>query len=180
MINIIEPEDHFFHEDCIDTFLRLLKIYQSFSLEEHEKERAIFIIRSDNKRGVYGGAVLYQQKVSELNTKIGKIVSNFQPKRESVWVARVGLYTEGDESTFNSEVWDLRENFYQDLLKIFREVGERETIDYLILKLCSPEFYQTKRHGYWPYIVEVSANDSSDGLFHGILSLNPRNGGGVQ
>lgn len=180
MINIIEPDDHFFYEDDIDSFLRLLKIYQSFSLVEEEKERAIFIIRSDNKRGVYGGAVLYQQKVCELNTKIGKIVSSFQPKRESIWVARVGLYTEGDEYTFNNEILDLRENFYQDLLKIFREVGEKEKIDHLVLKLCSPESYQTKRHGYWPYIVEISASDSSDSLFHGILSFSPGNSGGIR
>jgi hypothetical protein len=180
MLNIIKPDDHFLYEEDIDSFLRLLKIYQSFSLDTEEKENATFIIGSDDKRGVYGGAVLYRQNVDELYNSIGKIVSNFQPGRQEVLVARIGFYIEHDESMFSIETLDLRESFYKNLLKIFMELGWKNHMDLLVLKLCPPEFYQTKRYGYWPYIIEISKSDSSDGLFHGILSLAPRTEGGIK
>ena len=173
MLNIIKPQDHQYHKASINSFLGLLKAYQSFSFPEQEKEKATFIIGSDNTWGVYGGAVLYQQKVSELYKDIGKIVSNFQPERESVWVARLGLYR-GDESYYTLEELDLRESFYRNLLKHFIEFGEKENLDFLVLSLCSSDSHQTKRHGSWPYILEIRAADSSDNLFHGILSLDPQ------
>ena len=174
MFNIIEPKDHHAYQSRIDSFLGLLKVYQSFSLVPEEKERATFIIGSDNKRGVYGGAVLYQQKIHGLYNNIGKIVSNFQPERESVWVVRLGLYLEDDESSCTFETLELRESFYQNLLKLFIEFGEKEDLDFLILTLCSSDSNKTKHYGNWPYILEIRASDSSDDLFHGILSLDPQ------
>lgn len=179
MLNIIESKDHQAHQSNIDSFLDLLKVYQSFSLAVEEKEQATFLIASDNKFGVYGGAVLYQQKVSELYKDIGKIISNFQPRRLDVWVARFGLYR-GDEPYSSLEELDLREGFYRNLLKYFIEFGEKENLDFLTLSLCSSDFYQTKHHRPWPYILEIRAVDSSDGLFHGILFLNSQEIGSMK
>lgn len=179
MLNIIEPKDHCDYRSRIDSFLGLLKVYQSFSLTEEEKENATFILGSDNKRGVYGGAVLYEQKVRDLYKDMGKIVSSFQPERENVWTARLGLYIE-DEYTFNSETRELRENFYKDLLKHFIDFGEKKNIDFLVLNLCSSDFHRTKHSGYWYYTLEINACNSSDDLSHCILSLDPQKNGGAK
>lgn len=173
MLNIIEPKDHKDYQTSINAFLGLLKVYQSFSLPLHEKEKATFIIASDNELGVYGGAVLYQQKVTELYKDIGKIVSSFQPERQNAWVVRLGLYR-GYEPYFALEELDLREDFYRNLLKHFIEFGEKENLDFLVLTLCSYDSNQTKHHRPWPYILEIRSIDSSDNLFHGILSLDPQ------
>ena len=173
MLNVIESQDHQYHKAHIHSFLGLLKVYQSFSFSEQEKEKATFIIGSDNTWGVYGGAILYQQKINELYKDIGKIVSNFQPERENIWVARLGLYR-GDEPYYSLEELDLRENFYRDLLKHFIEFGEKENLDFLVLSLCSSDANQTKHYRSWPYILEIKAVDSLDNLFHGILSLDPQ------
>lgn len=179
MLNIIEPKDHHIYQARIDSFLGLLKVYQSFSLPLFEKEKATFIIASDNELGVYGGAVLYQQKVAELYKDIGKIVSSFQLERQSAWVARLGLYR-GDEPYFALEELDMREDFYRNLLKHFIEFGEKENLDFLVLTLCSSNSNQTKHHRPWPYLLEIRSVDSSDNLFHGILSLTPQKVEGVK
>lgn len=179
MLNIIEPKDHYAHQSRIEAFLDLLKVYQSFSLVDEEKENATFIVGSDNERGVYGGAVLYQQKVRDLYKDIGKIVSSFQPERQNVWAARLGLFL-GDEPYYTLEELDFREDFYRDLLKFFIEFGKKESLDFLALTLCSSDAYTTKRRFYWPYILVIRTEEASDNLFHGILSLNPQKNGGVK
>lgn len=179
MLNIIEPKDHSAYRSRIESFLDLLKVYQSFSLVEEEKENATFIIGSDNQRGVYGGAVLYQQKVCDLYKDMGKIISSFQPERQSVWAGRIGLYIE-DESTFNRETIELRENFYQDLLKHFIDFGDKQHVDFLTLNLCSSDFHRAKNYGCWSYTLEISSANSSDDLFHCILLLDPRKNGGIK
>lgn len=179
MLNIIEPKDHNSYQSRIDSLLGLLKVYQSFSLPVHEKEKATFIVASDNELGVYGGAVLYQQKVHDLYKDLGKIVSNFQPERQSVWVARLGLYR-GDEPYSTLEELDFREDFYRNLLKTFIDLGKKENLDFLVLTLCSSDAYTTKHRFYWPYILEISTGDASDNLFHGILSLDPEKSRGIK
>jgi hypothetical protein len=180
MFNIIEPKDHQSNQVLINSFLGLLKVYQSFSLPSEVKEEATFIIASDNKRGVYGGAVLYQQQVSELYNNIGKIITKLQPDKQMISAARLGFYAEPDAFSYSFEAIDLRKSFYKNLLKQFVEFGEKKNVDFLALTLCSADVCNTKHYGYWPYIVEIKASDSSDDLFHGIVSLDPQKARGAK
>ena len=72
-----------------DSLLSLLKIYHRFYLSFEAHDRATFLVAEDDKRGVYGGAVLYPQKISSSldissedtrEERLEKLFSAFQPK----------------------------------------------------------------------------------------------------
>ncbi|HUX79572.1 MAG TPA: hypothetical protein VMW10_07530 [Alphaproteobacteria bacterium] len=185
MLKVIEPQYHNKDKPTIDSFLGLLKIYQKFYLSPETQDKATFLIAEDDKRGIYGGAVVYSQNISSSlklaandtdEACLGKMFSAFQPKGQEYWTARILCLGELDTSLPILETASLYENFYKDLYICFTNFGEKEEIEYLPFTLQSTEacFHNTfglLPYKEWPYLIEVKLSDNSDGFFHGILSL---------
>ena len=173
MLRIIEPKDHCFHRSRIEALLDLFQIYHNFELTLEEKISSTFIIAEDERNGVYGGAILYKKKVGALYDKIRNIVSVFHPTGRKVWVGHLCLSLDQSEpfSAFNE--LELCRNFYQNLLKRFIKFGRKKKTKFFILSLHPMASFKEKTYGQWPYLLEVSQKEATDGLFHGVLGLNP-------
>ena len=169
----------------IDSLLNLLKIYQNFCLSPEEKDKAAFIVAKDDERGVYGGAVLYLQKIapsfdlahSDTREEIlGKMFSAFQPEGEEYWRARIGFHVGQDTSSPFLETIKFGQSFYKNLYKAFVEFGEKQKVEYLPFTLRTMDIplensVSIPAYKAWPYLFEVRPKATSEGFVHGILSL---------
>lgn len=174
MMKIIKPKDQKFHQATIGSFLDLLNVYHNRALSEEEQAKTIFMIAEDERRGVYGGAMLSQQKVESLQDKIANIIASIDVNHRDVWVANLCFHPVQNEPFSPIEQAELCHNFYNDLLKKFHEFGNHEKISFLVLSLQPMDFFKSKTYGQWPYLLEISPKDSLDSLFHGILALKPQ------
>lgn len=174
MLNIIEPKNHQAYQTRIDSFLSLLKIYQNFSPSPEELQDGTFIIASDNEYGVYGGALLLEKSVWDLEHGIRQIVLTFQPDTNNLWTGLIGFYREHERSFSTAKILEGYLDFYHDLLEAFNDFGNKKEINFLCLTLNPIEHLKLKNHGFWEYVGKVLPQESSDGLFHGILSLTGR------
>ncbi len=172
MLNIIEPKNHRPYQKRIDSFLNLLKVYQHFSIPMEELENATFIIASDNEYGVYGGALLLKKSVWDLECGIRQMILTALPDMEEGWTGIVGYYKEHEGPFSGKQALEVYLDFYCDLLKVFNDFGSEKQINFLFLTLSKLEYLKTKSHKLWEYVYKVLPEESSDGLFHGILSLN--------
>ena len=171
MLRIIEPPSHGFYQSKIDTLLNIFKIYQNLELSLEEQAKTTFIVAEDPKCGVYGGALLYKKKVRTFEDRIEKIISALYSNKRKVWAVKLCLCIEEDETLLSFEKLDLFQDFYSSLLKKFMNFGRQENASFLVLSLRPTDFFKTKTHSYWPYLLEIQPKDSFDGLFHGILDL---------
>ncbi|OJW46988.1 MAG: hypothetical protein BGO67_09840 [Alphaproteobacteria bacterium 41-28] len=173
MLTMIEPKDHGLYKHTIQSYLNLLKIYQSCDLFLKEKERTTFIIVEDEIRGVYGGAALCKQPVSSLSERVAKVILSFQPERQDIWYGRVCFCVEDDESIFTLSILDFYQKFYLNLYQAFVEFGKKKNLDFLALTLRFKDYRNSKIYGYWPYLLE--AEDTPDNHLHGLLDVNSSN-----
>lgn len=181
MLNIIEPNDHQSYQPLVDSFLDLLTVYQNYSLALKELENATFIIASDKKRGVYGGAVILQQNISVLEKNISQTILTFQPDTKGVWTSIVGFYGEHHEGkVFRLKDFESCMDFYRDLLDAFIVFGKAEKLKYLYISLNVPEYIKMEKYSQWEYAVKTSHHEALDSLFHGILFLDPEKSRGIK
>jgi hypothetical protein len=180
MLKIINPNLHEDHGRRINSLLDLLKIYHNFYLSPEIQEKATFIIAEDETRGVYGGAVLYPQKISsslELAASdtdeetLGKMFSAFQPKGRVYWIARICLCIGGEKGSSVFDRLDLCLSFYKNLYKALTDFGIAEDIEYLSFTLYVSNTIMVLPYEEWPYLLEVKLTEDTDGFLHGILSL---------
>ena len=174
MLNIIEPKDHKTYQKHIDSFLDLLKVYQGFSIPLEELENATFVIASDNEYGVYGGALLLKKSVWDLELGIRQMILTALPDMEEVWTGIIGYYKEQEGPFSGKQALEVYLDFYCNLLDIFNDFGNEKKINFLFLTLSKLEYLETKNHELWEYVYTVLPEESSDGLFHGILTLDGR------
>ena len=167
-----------------DSLLSLLKIYHRFYLSFEAHDRATFLVAEDDKRGVYGGAVLYPQKISSSldissedtrEERLEKLFSAFQPKGQEYWKARLCLCIGHDTTTPLFEQIHLCQNFFGNLYYAFTVFGARKEIDYLAITLRLADTrvdnsLNILAYKNWP-LLEVKPSGEPDGYFHGILSL---------
>ncbi|MBP9692758.1 MAG: hypothetical protein KBD90_05475 [Alphaproteobacteria bacterium] len=174
MLNIIEPKDHKTNQKRIDSFLDLLKVYQSFSIPTEELENATFAIASDNEYGVYGGALLLKKSVWDLELGIRQMILTARPDMDEVWTGIVGYYKEHEGAFSGKQALEVYLDFYCNLLDVFNDFGDEKQINFLFLTLSKFEYLKTTNHELWEYVYTVLPEESSDGLFHGILTLDGR------
>jgi hypothetical protein len=172
MLNIIEPKDHKKYQTQIDSFLNLLKVYQHFSPSPEELEDATFIIASDNEYGVYGGALLLKKSVWDMELGIRQMILTALPDMEDVWTGVIGYYKEHEGPFSGKKALEVYLDFYGNLLDVFNDFGDEKKINFLFLTLSKLEYLKTKNHEFWEYLYTVLPEESRDGLFHGILSLD--------
>ncbi|OJW49654.1 MAG: hypothetical protein BGO67_03875 [Alphaproteobacteria bacterium 41-28] len=186
MYKIIEPQAHELHDEKISSLLGLLKIYQNFYLDPEAQDRATFIIAEDDKRGVYGGTVLYPRKIPSFleflsedidDNPLDKMVSSFQPKVKEYWAARICLCLGYDLSTSLRETVELYQRFYFKLYKAFCYFGEKENINSLSFTLRASDTHVDNNLRIltwqtWPSLLEIKQSyNGFHNYFHGILSL---------
>lgn len=179
MIQIIRPKGQPAHQRQVAAFLDLLKIYHNFHLSSEIKQNATFMIAEDDKRGIYGGAVLYPQKNDYLNFKsedkdeayLEYIASAFQSRRKEIWMARICFCVGQDSSSPSVEILELCESFYKNLyqeLTIFKKKKRAGLITF-ILRLA--DVYKTDALQKWSVVYEIKLKEKSDGFLYGILDL---------
>lgn len=183
MFKIIQPKEHHVYQQKIDALLGLFKIYHNFSLSSEIKGRATFIIAEDDKRSVYGGAVLYPlanespnflgQEKSE--TSLTKILSAFQTQRKEIWMTRICLCIGQDSSTSSLELIDLCESFYQSLYEELRIFKRKHKTGLIAFTLRIADTYNTLALQNWSFLYEIKLGSVSDGFFRGILDFPRKN-----
>ena len=181
MLKIIRPEDYIFYEDRIETLLNLLSVGQHFDLPIEKHSKSHFIIAENEEKDVYGGAVIYPQKIPfpleliETDTheeRAIKLTSAFQVKGDDYWRARICLCLElGRSVAAILETQDMCHRFYKALYLAFKQFGEEQSTDYLAYTLWLPETYSMKTYEYWPYRLDVTIEDPDHDFNHGLLSL---------
>lgn len=168
MFDVILPKNHPYQNPLKDSFLEIIKKNQTLNYVFRDQKNATFILTQDPLNGFYGGALLLKQKLSFLHKDIRKSLFSQSSQKQEIWTGNVSLYMTHDlPAHFES----LCKSFYQNLYAQLVEFGIKEKISFLCVTLEPGEYLCTEAIGLWPYVVEVRPQDSSDGLFHGILSL---------
>lgn len=187
MLKTIEPKSHSSHQDTIDSFLDMLYRQHGMSFDPEILDKATFFIEngetshsSSEKIGeefVYGGAILYPQKIPtswnlsprDRSEKIAiKLGSAFQVEGDEYWTARICFNHHFDRS---AESFLMCFNFYIDLISALVAFGKRNGIDTLAYTYKISETYNTKAYEAWPYQLGISTENPWDDFAHGILSL---------
>lgn len=189
MYKIIEPHAHELHSERINSLLGLLKIYQNFYLDPEAQDRATFVIAEDDKRSVYGGAVLYPRSPYEVpsflellpedmdNELLDQMALRVQPNVKEYWTARLCLCLGHDRTTSLRETVKLYRSFYHNLYKAFCYFGEKENIHYLPFTLRATDTHVDNNlhiltYQTWPSLLEVKPSDNSFHTYlHGMLSF---------
>lgn len=175
MLKIIGPKGQKFHESTVESFLDLLKIHHNFKLTPVQKKKATFLIMEDETHGVYGGAVLYPQAISDITVhsreetyedKFASLFSSFQPQEIKCWISRICFCLETEEV-------EKIQSFYRDLYNAFLAFGNEHNIGFIALTSFSLDTVKTPFHKRWRRrCMSVAFSHTTDGLKHGILSIN--------
>jgi hypothetical protein len=172
MLNIIEPKDHSLHQNKIDPLLGLFKIYQDFTLSPKEQGKATFVIAEDDKRGIYGGAVFYPQKVKELHEIISELVG-FIPENHTVWCVRLCFCSDQMDSFATPEAIETCENFYGELYEILGDLGKKKNTNCLPILILAKNFHNSVTFGKWTYFAQEhpKSHKSSPDYVYALLAL---------
>lgn len=179
MLKIISPKGHKYHQPSIAAFLDLLRVYQDFELSEERQKHSTFLIAEDRQHGVYGGALLYPQKINEHGKEdslegyedtFHGAFATFQPQIKEFWIARICYCL---EANFASPVNDRDhcKKFYDELYVAFLQFGKPKDLEFLAFSLCAFESIEPPLYESWPYNMPIRNSEDTSGLFHGILSL---------
>lgn len=180
-INSIEPKQQKFHQGKLNSFLSLLNIYHGIHLSPEEKNKALFIVAEDERRGVYGGAILYQQRTFSsrslrsdevYETKIEKLLAATQSKKKVPWAVKLCLCLENDSSLSTLEKEGLYQIFFKTLHTFFMEFAHKKKIRFLTVTMPLVHTQRAFVDKNWPFLLEVQLPYYDDGFFHGILPLS--------
>lgn len=169
MFKIIEPQRQCYYRSHIDLFMGLMQLQQSLYFSPEEKSQATFIIAEEEEGEIYGGAFLHRKRVKDLHLKIRSLLSTFIPDEKWVWECTFFLEPYGLSSAADRP--QFMEVFYRDLLEKLREFGSKKNSGFLCLTLNPIECLRIKKKIFWPWILEISPQESLDKLFHGIISF---------
>ena len=170
MFKLIEPKHHRSYKLLIDPLLGELEKNPALSCSFQDYRNATFIIAQDDKKGIYGGALLLKKRVSSLYREVGENMFPFTPQNEEVWSCTVCIQVESKDRSLSYE--SFCKIFYRDLYEKLFEFGVKKKIDFFWMALAPVEYLSTKLLGFWPsYEIQVRPEESQDGLFHGILPL---------
>jgi hypothetical protein len=171
MFKIIEPKHHCFCATPINHFMDLVKSRHAFGLSKHDQNQATFVLCDDKIKGACGGALLFQKKVEDFPYKISNTLLDFIPPKEKAWECIVSLSINDSSLWATNEEGYFCQQFYRNLYNNLVDFGKKESTGFLCVSLDFQEFLCTEGVTLWPYIFELKPQQSSDGLFHGILSL---------
>lgn len=180
MLKIISPKGQKFHHSSMDGFLSLLNVYQNFELSPDRRKNATFIIAEEAQHGVYGGALLYPQKIYDRSEDellegyeecFQGLFMTFHPYIQEFWMARVCFCLDANLSSGSFSELELCIKFYNEIYEAMLTFGKSKGIVFLPYSLCSFDTIEPPFYKNWPYNVPFRHSHDTSGLFHGILSL---------
>ncbi|HUX79484.1 MAG TPA: hypothetical protein VMW10_07075 [Alphaproteobacteria bacterium] len=172
MFKIIEPNYHCFYKSLIDRFMDLTRSCSSLGLSQKDQNAATFILNDDRETGVYGGALLLKKKLNDFPPELVKTLADFISPQESMWRCIISLSVEKESPLYDTdEIMHFYQIFYRKLYNRLVGFGKKEETGFLCVSLDSGEYLCMEGLIVWPYVFEIKPQDSSDGLFHGILPL---------
>lgn len=186
----------------IDTLMGLFKVYQKFTLSPKIREQASFVITETNERGtnelgIYGGAIVYPQKVGDLYDKISSYFEGIISPNRQVYCVRLFLSLDPHKDALTLEQLVLHDAFYEELYEALCKIGQAHETNLFILTLTPKDYFHTKRKGggdsksrerdnvaettescdtSWPYLMEFLPQETSDKQFQGLLILDSKLG----
>ncbi len=172
MLKTIAPKSQYYYRSRVEVLLGAMRLYQDIPLIPEEQAISTFIIGENHEAQMYGGAVLYQKGVGDLHPRLAQIVSSLDPHKEDVWVGTVSYFTDNNKPLMSAQEHSASQKFYKTLFEAFLEFGHQQKAGFLCLTLNPSEHLRTKNKGFWPYVIEVTPQESLDKLFHGILPLS--------
>ncbi|OJW51126.1 MAG: hypothetical protein BGO67_12415 [Alphaproteobacteria bacterium 41-28] len=174
MFKIIEPHRQCYYKARLDLFVKLMRLQQRFFLSSREQSQATFILAEEEEGEVYGGAILYRKSPHDLHLQIKKTILTFCPYEEEIWECT--LFLQSERLSYVRDRDFFMKVFYRNLLEKLIEVGREHGVYFLCLTLSPVESHRIRKASFWPWIVELTPQESLDNLFHGILSLQINEG----
>lgn len=172
MFTVIHPKYHCFCTSPINHFMELIKSRVPLGVSKNDQNKATFVLLEDEEKGVCGGALLLKKRLNDFPHELTNTLIEFVSPKEAIWKCMVFLSFEKDSPLCATNEQDhFCQIFYRNLYNNLVEFGKREKTGFLCVSLDSQEFICTEGLTLWPYIFELKPQHSSDGLFHGILSL---------
>ena len=171
MFNVINPCEHHLYKSSIYSFLQ--DLHTAMSLEQiQDLTNAVYVLIGGEVKEFQGGMLLLKQPLETVPPEIGTYLRALCPQYKScteIWTGRVAFQVSQDISGGDYERLSklLYRALYQDLVAF----SIKENTPFLCLTLPLVEHLSIDMLGLWPYLLKVSPHESSDGLFHGILSL---------
>ncbi|HUX79409.1 MAG TPA: hypothetical protein VMW10_06670, partial [Alphaproteobacteria bacterium] len=133
---------------------------------------ATFILNDDRETGVYGGALLLKKKLNDFPPELVKTLAEFVSPQECMWKCIISLFLQKESPLYETdEIMHFCQTFYRKLYNRLVGFGKKEETGFLCVSLDSGEYLCMEELIAWPYVFEIKPQDSSDGLFHGILPL---------
>jgi len=150
----------------------LQNVFDGISKETFSKRsplKGTFLVFSHNEKKLLGGVYLLNQQFSSIYPRIDPLTRKVLSPHSKLWVGTVFLCAE--EHGFSKEYEFICKTFYKTLYQKLHEFGQRENINYLYMILEPGESLCTEVLGAWPYVHQVTLDESSKGLSHHVLSL---------
>lgn len=180
MLKIINPKKQKLHQASIDAFLDLLKVYQNFELSPRRKKNATFFVFENVQQGVYGGSVIYSQKIYDL--KNGDILQGdeseflgsfmtYHPHMQEFWMVRICFCFDANVSPDSVRTLELCKNFYDKIYKHILNFGHSKEMEFLPYSLFSFDTIEPPLHKEWPKNLSILRPGDMSGLHHGVLAL---------
>ncbi len=167
MLSIIEPQDHNFHQQKIDSLLSLFSIYHHFTLPRAIQEEVTYVVAEDEAHGVYGGALFYPQKAKDLHEEILNLFTF--SSNSKVWAARLCCCEAYDDPVSEEKV-EFYETFFRELYSVLGDLTRQKRSNCLPLVLSPQEYHDTLTYARWPFLSTVKFSDTSQDL-HALLSF---------
>lgn len=146
---------------------------QRIEFSSKNKVNQTFILAESQSKKILGGAYLLKKNLDEIQEDLRDLVTTLTSQNEHVWECSA-LYIDPSvqQSLFIMPTAEIcLQTFYRDLYTKFVELGLKNKVHFIIMKLVTEAYDLSKNIGLWPYIVELNPHTAADGLFHGILPL---------
>lgn len=167
MFHVYEPDDHCLCSNLINPFLNDLP--EGFLLSPSDLQQATFILLPEEFKPIQGGAFLLKKKIGSLHAILRKKLQPHFPLMQDVWAGTICLRLPNDIGARDFE--SICKIFYPMIYEDLVAFGIKEKASFIYVTLTPVEHLSTEVMGFWPYVLAMRADESSDGLFHGVLAL---------
>lgn len=166
----IEANHYPFNHYRVHSLLQLLKKTQHFELSAEETKLATFFVADNGENEVYGGAVLLKKRALPHKNKVAKVAC-----QNSLWACSFTLHLPNKDPLYmSSKRLAFCRQFYKRLYDSLITFGQDRKISFLWCTLDAEEANCVEGASSLPFIFKIQPKDSTEGLFQGLLSLDPK------
>lgn len=169
---ILDSSQQFSKTKFIESIRERVMFSQGVNIAPRSKREQAYVLVETKNKNIVGVAYLVKKLRKDVSEELRDILGGYSDK--DIWECPA-IYLDVSMCSLSLGVIPLGgilSTFYQDIYEKFVSFGAQRNISFIVIKLL-PEIYElTKTIGGWPYVVGLSPQHSSDGLFHGILPLS--------